>query len=93
MTPEDYKFLADIRAKCKDPVWVERIIHAAVMGITQHAIDTRHFAVDMESLAAIALNNRLFKGNEKFIADKLETWKHMSGLDWSEHLEKLKGKK
>ena len=52
----------------------------------------RKHAVDMEVVASMALNTRLFKGNEKFLADKLEGWKHMNGLKWDDQINKLREK-
>jgi hypothetical protein len=46
----------------------------------------------MEIVASMAMNNQLFKGNEKFLADKLEGWKHMNGLKWDAQIAKLREK-
>jgi len=90
MTNEEHKLLADIRSKCADPVWVDHVIHAAVEGMVMYAKRQRAFAVDMETVAALALNARLFKKNEKFIADKLQMNHDACSLDWSEQIERLR---
>jgi hypothetical protein len=40
----------------------------------------------------MALNTRLFKGNERFIADKLEKWKHMNSTRWDDQIKRLREK-
>jgi hypothetical protein len=46
----------------------------------------------MEVVASMAMNTRLFKGNEKFLVDKLEKWKSRTALRWDDQIAKLKEK-
>jgi hypothetical protein len=93
MNEDEMKFLAEVAHRAKDPVMMQSIIMSAVGGVRRNAEEVRKHAVDMEVVASMALNTRLFKGNEKFMADKLESWKHMNGLKWDEQIAKLREKK
>ena len=90
MTEDEIKFLSEVTHRAKDPVMMQSIIMSAVNGVRQNAEEVRKHAVDMEVVASMAMNTRLLKGNEKFIADKLEGWKHMNGLRWDDQIAKLK---
>ena len=92
MTEEEMKFLSEVTRRAQDPVMMQSIIMSAVGGIRRNAEEVRKHAVDMEVIASMAMNTRLFKGNEKFLADKLEGWKHMNGLKWDEQIAKLREK-
>ena len=92
MTEDEIKFLSEVAHRAKDPVMMQAIIMSAVGGVQRNAEEVRKHAVDMEVIASIAMNTRLFKGNEKFLADKLESWKHMNGLRWDDQIAKLKEK-
>ncbi len=92
MNNEEFKFLAEVAHRAKDPVMMQSIIMSAVNGVRSNAEEVRKHAVDMEIVANMAMNTRLFKGNEKFLADKLESWKHMNGLRWDDQISKLKEK-
>ena len=92
MNEEDIRFLSEVAHRAKDPVMMQSIIMSAVNGVRQNAEEVRKHAVDMEVIASMAMNTRLFRGNEKFLADKLEGWKHMNGLRWDDQIAKLKEK-
>jgi hypothetical protein len=92
MNEEDVKFLSEVAHRAKDPAMMQSIIMSAVSGIRRNAEEVRKHAVDMEVVANMAMNTRLFKGNERFLADKLEGWKHMNGLRWDDQIAKLRGK-
>jgi dihydrodipicolinate synthase/N-acetylneuraminate lyase len=91
VTEEEHKFLAEVASRATDQEMLQAIIAAAVSGVRRHAEEVRKHAVDMEVVASMALNSRLFKGNEKFVAEKLEQWKHMNGLKWDDQIAKLRG--
>lgn len=93
MNEDEMKFLSEVAHRAKDPIMMQSIILSAVGGIRRNAEEVRKHAVDMEVVASMALNTRLFKGNEKFLADKLESWKHMNGLKWDDQIAKLREKK
>jgi dihydrodipicolinate synthase/N-acetylneuraminate lyase len=92
MNEEDMKFLSEVAHRAKDPAMLRSIIFSAISGVERNAAELRKHAVDMEVVASMALNTSLFKGNEKFIADKLEGWKHMNGLRWDDQIKKLREK-
>ena len=91
-TEDEIKFLSEVANRAKDPVMMQSIIMSAVNGVRQNAEEVRKHAVDMEVIASMAMNTRLFKGNEKFLADKLESWEHMNGLRWDDQIAKLRNK-
>jgi hypothetical protein len=89
---EDQKFLAEVAHRAKDPMMMQSIILSAIAGVKRRAEEVRSHAVDMETVAIMALNTRLFKGNERFIADKLESWKHMNSNRWDDQIKALREK-
>ena len=92
MTEDEMKFLNEVARRSHDPMMMRSIINSAIGGCERYAESVRKHAVDMEVVANMAMNTRLFKGNEKFLADKLESWKHMNGLRWDDQIESLRGK-
>ena len=92
MNTEDIKFLSEVANRAKDPAMMQAIIMSAVGGVQRNAEEVRKHAVDMEIVASMAMNTRLFKGNEKFLADKLESWQHLNGLRWDDQIARLKEK-
>ena len=92
MNTEDIKFLSEVANRAKDPAMMQAIIMSAVGGVQRNAEEVRKHAVDMEVIASMAMNTRLFKGNEKFLADKLESWAHLNGLRWDDQIAKLREK-
>ena len=92
MSEDDLKFLSEVTRRSKDPSMLRSIIFSAIGGVERNAEEVRKHAVDMEVVASMAMNTRLFKGNEKFLANKLESWKHMNGLRWDDQIAKLKEK-
>ena len=92
MTEDEIKFLSEVAHRAKDPVMMHAIIRAAVDGVVRHADEVRAHARDMEVVANMAMNTRLFRGNEKFLADKLKSWEHMNGLRWDDQIAKLRSK-
>lgn len=93
MTQEEIYFLRQVAQRSHDPVMMRSIITSAIGGCERYAEEVRKHAVDMEVVANMAMNTRLFKGNEKFLADKLEGWKHMNGLRWDDQIKALREKK
>ena len=92
MNTEDIKFLSEVANRAKDPAMMQAIIMSAVGGVQRNAEEVRKHAVDMEIVASMAMNTRLFKGNEKFLADKLKSWEHMNGIRWDDQIARLKEK-
>ena len=92
MNIDDEKFLYEVATRSKDPAMMRRIVSSAISGLQASAKEVREHAVDMETVASMALNTRLFKGNETFIADKLEKWKHMNSNRWDQQIKRLREK-
>ena len=92
MNIDEHKFLLEVEHRAKDPETARAIINFAITGMHNKAVENREHAVDMETVASMALNTRLFKGNERFIADKLEKWKHMNSNRWDDQIKTLREK-
>lgn len=92
MTPEDIKFLQDVRHRSRDPEMMSKIVDCAIHGLQDSARQANQRAADMEVVASMAMNTRLFKGNEKFLVEKLEHWKGKTSLRWDDQIAKLKEK-
>jgi len=90
MTEDEIKFFAEVRKRSQDPKIMKRIIDIAIDGLQDNTRKVRQHAADMEVVASMAMNTRLFKGNQKFLADKLESWKDFNSLRWDDQIEKLK---
>ena len=92
MNIDEHKFLLEVEHRAKNPETARAIINFAINGMHNRAVENREHAVDMEVVANMAMNTRLFKGNERFIAEKLEKWKRMNGLKWDDHIKTLREK-
>lgn len=92
MTPEDIKFYQEVRQRSQDPDAMRQIIHVAIKGLEDSANILQQKAADMEVVAAMALNGRVFKGNQDFLAQKLEKWEGQTSLRWDDQIKKLKEK-
>lgn len=92
MNIDEQKFLLEVEHRAKDPETARAIINSAINGMHDRAMENREHAVDMETVAIMALNTRLFKGNERFIADKVESWKHMNSNRWDDQIKALREK-
>ena len=87
---EELVFLQAIRNYCTTPGQAGKVIGASLAGVHAELDRQRTHAVDMETVAAMSLNQRLFKDNKKFIADKLEKHKDMNSLRWDDHIKELR---
>jgi hypothetical protein len=92
MTEEEIRFLNEVKSKSRDPYMMRQIISVAISGLEEYTDNIRRHAVDMEVVANMAMNKCLFKGNEKFLADKLESWKNYNGLRWDDQIKALREK-
>jgi chemotaxis response regulator CheB len=92
MNQDELEFLREVARRSSNPIMMRSIINSAIGGCERYAEEVRKHAVDMEIVANMAMNTRLFKGNEKFLADKLESWKSMNGLRWDDQIKKLREK-
>ena len=92
MNIEDQKFLLEVAHRSKDPVMMQSIVLSAINGMKRGAEEVRSHAVDMETVACVALNHRLFKDGSRLMIDKLEKWKHRNGLRWDDQIKALREK-
>lgn len=93
MTEDEEKFLREVRFRCQDPTMLRNVINVAITGCEDNAFKLQCKAADMEVVASMAMNTRLFKGNEDFLAQKLEKWQGQTSLRWDDQINKLKEKK
>ena len=92
MNIDEQKFLLEVEHRAKDPETARAIINFAITGMQNKAVENHEHAVDMETVACVALNHRLFKDSSRLILDKLEKWKHMHGLRWDDQIKALREK-
>ena len=92
MTPDDIKFLRKVAQRSQDPAMMRSIINSAIGGLEQNSRKAHERATDMEVVASMAMNTRLFKGNEKFLAEKLERWDGQTSLRWDDQIKALREK-
>lgn len=92
MTPDDIKFLREVAQRSQDPAMMRSIINSAIGGLEQNSRKAHERATDMEVVASMAMNTRLFKGNEKFLAEKLERWDGQTSLRWDDQIKALREK-
>ena len=93
MTPEDIEFLREVASRSQDPNMMRSIINSALGGCEHNARKANERAADMEVVAAMSLNARVFKGHQTFLADKLEKWKGQTSLRWDDQIKELKKEK
>lgn len=92
MTPDDIKFLREVAQRSQDPAMMRSIINSAIGGLEHNSRKAHERATDMEVVASMAMNTRLFKGNEKFLAEKLERWDGQTSLRWDDQIKALREK-
>lgn len=90
MTPEELEFLEEVASRSQDPNMMRSIINSAIGGCEYNARKANERAADMEVVAAMSMNARVFKGNQKFLAEKLEKWKGKTSLRWDDQIAALK---
>ena len=91
LTPAQQAFLNSVRDWAKtNPEFAPLVSNYASDGVHAAMSESRAHAIDMETVAAMALNTRIYKDNKRFIADKLETWKHRSGLRMDDLIAELR---
>ena len=93
MTNEEKEFLSEVARRAKDPEMLKSIILSAVGGIEAESRESRKHAVDMETIAIMCLNQKLYKSNEKYIADMAEKWQDRAGLNWCQQIKDLRREK
>ena len=90
MKPQHEILLAQIRTELvTTPELAAHITNAMIAGLKESARSRCERAADMETVACMALNTRLFKGNETYIATLLKKWQGIAALKWDDIIEKL----
>jgi hypothetical protein len=90
MNDEQLLFLDRVKKHSKDPEMFYEILRAATDGIYDLAIENQKKAADMETVAAMVLNTKLFAGQESYIAQLLDRWKNKAALNWDDQIDRLK---
>ncbi len=88
---DEMKLLGAVsRAVSDDPVFLEKVLRAGINGMMQESMASRRHASDMEAIAAIALNARMFKNSKNYIAQLLQKWEGTrNALNWKAHIQEL----
>ena len=87
---EEVVFLQSIRTYCTTPGQSGKEIGAALAGIHAELDRQRAHAVDMETVASVCLNTRMYKTSKKFIANLLEKHSGMNALKWDDQIKELR---
>ena len=88
--PHHEILLAQIRMELvTTPELAAHITNAMIVGLKESARSQCERAADMETVACMAMNARLFKGKETYIATLLKKWQGRSALKWDDIMEKL----
>lgn len=91
MTSEEVTFLVRVRAFAKDhPNMIGDIVLAAQAGLDAKLNSLTRCRADMETVAVMALDARLYKQNRRHMAELLNRWNDSAlSLDWSDRIEEL----
>ena len=87
---EELAFLASVQTFCNTPEKMHQVILRATIGIANQNAKVRAHAVDMETVASVSLNARMYKGSKKFIANLLEKHSGMNALKWDDQIKELR---
>ena len=83
--------LASVRAFCRDkPDMIGHIVQAAQAGLEDKLKRLAQCRADMETVAVMALDARLYKQNRRHMAELLNRWNDSTlSLNWSDRIEEL----
>lgn len=88
---ETDKLLKEVFARCcKDPAFIQHVVHAATKGVLEGYKDANDHAADIEVVAKMAMSKKLFGSNDAFIADKLERWSYANRIKWDDEIAELR---
>ena len=91
MTHEEMEFLSEVANRAKDPDMLKSILLSAVGGVEAESREALKHARDMETIAIMCLNNKLYKTNGKYIAEMAERWQSRMGMNWDQQIKELRG--
>jgi hypothetical protein len=92
MTDNETIFLAVREWVKQEPSRASLITKAMTIGLEDYAKKARDERVEWETIAAIAINARLYNGQERILADKIESMKEGNAHRWDDIVTKLRGK-
>jgi len=84
-----YIYVRDVLKK--NPELLPWILKGTTDGISLAVDQARRDQVDWEVIANMAMNKRLMDGHELFLADKIDSLKHRSAMNWEWYVDKLRG--
>lgn len=90
MDDDTVKFLSEVARRSQDPTMMRSIINSALGGCEYNARKANERAADMEVVAAMSMNARVFKGQQTFLVEKLEKWKGQTSLRWDDQIDALR---
>jgi hypothetical protein len=94
MKPSHMRLIEEIRTELHTyPELAAHITEAMTAGLKECAQLNKQHASDMETVAAMSLNARLFKGQESYIASLIRKWSHKNTIKWDDVLTKLEKNK
>jgi len=91
MNREEQEIYNTVRRFVLDnPSSIGTITLAITVGLRDYANEARKERCDWETIACMAMEKRLFNGNEKFLADKIESMKSTNAIRWDHTVEVLR---
>ena len=89
MTDNETIFLAVREWVKQEPSRASLITKAMTIGLEDYAKKARDERVEWETIAAIAINARLYNGQERILADKIESMKVGNAHRWDDIVTRL----
>lgn len=91
MNVDQLKFLASVEEFTKqNPQMMGQLIQAAQSGVTTRLQEERQRTIDMETVAAMALDAKLFKTKQWYIAELLSKWEGRTHIVFTDLVTKLR---
>jgi len=92
MTDNEKIFLAVREWVKQEPSRASLIATAMNIGLEDYAKKAREERLEWETIAAIAINARLYNGQERILADKIEGMKEGNAYRWDDTVTRLREK-
>jgi hypothetical protein len=92
MTDNEKIFLAVREWVKQEPSRASLIATAMNIGLEDYAKKAREERLEWETIAAIAINARLYNGQERILADKIEGMKEGNAYRWDDTVARLREK-
>ncbi len=90
MTSQELRLLQEIHEKLvESPEFASNIYSSMSEGLQESAKQAKYRAADMETVAYLSLNEKLFKSQRSYIASLLTKWEGKTSLVFTKIIKKL----